>query len=65
MPRRASAEDRFSPVWPPRFGNSASGRSCSMISAIRSTFSGSMYVTSAMAGSVMMVAGLLLTSTIS
>ena len=31
-PRWPELEDRFSPVWPPRLGSRASGRSLSMIS---------------------------------
>ena len=59
-----SSELRFKPDCPPRFGRRASGRSFSMISVMRWRLSGSMYVTSAMPGSVMMVAGFELTSTI-
>ena len=52
------------PVCPPRLGSSASGLSFSIIWESLSTFRGSMYVASAMTGSVMIVAGLELTSTI-
>ena len=63
-PRRASSLERLRPVWPPRLGRSASGRSFLMISVSVSASSGSMYVASAMPGSVMMVAGLEFTRTI-
>ena len=56
---------RFSPVWPPRVGSKASGRSASITLATISQVSGSMYVRSAISGSVMIVAGLELTSTTS
>ena len=62
-PFLARLMERFSPVCPPRFGRIASGRSFSMICSRRSSFSGSMYVASAISGSVMIVAGLELTST--
>ncbi len=55
----------FRPVWPPRVGSSASGRSFAMTFSTICQVSGSMYVASAVAGSVMIVAGLLLTSTTS
>jgi len=42
-------------------GNRASGRSLAMIFSITVQWIGSMYVTSAISGSVMMVAGLELT----
>ena len=51
---------RLSPVWPPRVGRSASGLSALMIASSTSGMSGSTYVLSAMVGSVMIVAGLLL-----
>ncbi len=54
---------RLSPVWPPRVGNSASGRSRAMTASRISGTSGSMYVRWAISGSVMMVAGLEFTST--
>ena len=60
-PARARAKARFKPVWPPMVGSSASGRSLAMTAVSASTVKGSMYVASAMSGSVMMVAGLLLT----
>jgi hypothetical protein len=56
---------RFSAVWPPSVGSSASGRSFSMICATGPGSSGSTYVASANSGSVMIVAGLELTRTIS
>ena len=54
---------RFSPVCPPRVGNTASGFSRSMILARISGVNGSMYVRSAKSGSVMMVAGFELANT--
>ena len=65
MPSLCSAEVRLSADCPPRLGRMASGRSFSMIRVIISTVSGSMYVMSAVPGSVMIVAGLEFTSTIS
>ena len=56
---------RFKPVWPPRVGSMASGRSASITLATISQVSGSMYVRSAISGSVMIVAGLELTNTTS
>ena len=53
----------FSPVWPPSVGSRASGRSFSMIFSTTCQVIGSMYVRSAVSESVMMVAGLLFTST--
>ncbi len=64
-PASSSATARFSAVCPPMVGSSASGRSRRMMAVSASTVSGSMYVWSANSGSVMMVAGLLLTSTTS
>jgi hypothetical protein len=64
-PRSASATARFSPVWPPRVGSSACGRSAAMMRSRTSTVSGSMYVRWAISGSVMIVAGFELTSTTS
>ena len=61
----ASSEDRLSPDCPPRLGSNASGLSLAMIFVIVSRLSGSMYVTSAIPGSVIIVAGLELTSTLS
>jgi hypothetical protein len=63
-PESCSARAVFSAVCPPRVGSSASGRSFSMICATTSGVIGSMYVTSAVSGSVMIVAGFELTSTI-
>ena len=57
----ASAMARFSAVCPPTVGSSASGRSRAMIASTMSGLSGSTYVRSASSGSVMIVAGLLLT----
>ncbi len=54
---------RFRAVWPPRVGSSASGRSFSMTRRTNSGVRGSRYVASARSGSVMIVAGLLFTST--
>ena len=56
---------RFSPVWPPRVGRMESGRSLAMTCSTLARFSGSTYTWSAMSLSVMMVAGLELTSTTS
>ncbi len=53
----------FSAVWPPRVARMASGRSRSITFATISGVMGSTYVASANSGSVMMVAGLLLTRT--
>ncbi len=64
-PSSASATARFSAVWPPTVGSSASGCSRAMIAASVAGVSGSTYVRSASSGSVMIVAGLLFTSTIS
>ena len=61
VPSSATAIARFSAVCPPTVGSSASGRSRSMICARNSGVSGSTYVRSAISGSVMIVAGLLLT----
>ena len=52
---------QLSAVWPPIVGRIASGRSFSMIRATVSQVIGSMYVASAVCGSVMIVAGLELT----
>ena len=56
---------RFKPVWPPSVGNKASGFSRSITLATVSQVNGSMYVRSAISGSVMIVAGFELTSTTS
>ncbi len=61
VPFSCSATARFSAVWPPTVGSTASGRSAAMICAAISGVSGSTYVRSANSGSVMIVAGLLLT----
>ena len=53
-----SSSATFSAVWPPRVGRTAVGRSFLMILATASAVTGSMYVASAVAGSVMIVAGL-------
>ncbi len=60
-PVLASVIAVFSPVCPPIVGSSASGRSFSMILATISGVIGSIYVASAMSGSVMIVAGFELT----
>jgi hypothetical protein len=65
VPSSASATARLSAVWPPSVGSSACGRSRSMILATNSGVSGSTYVRIAISGSVMIVAGLLLTRTTS
>jgi len=64
-PSFESFEVMFRPFCPPRFGNTASGRSFSIILATVSAFRGSIYVISAISGSVIIVAGLEFTSTIS
>ena len=64
-PLRASSMERFRPICPPRLGRMASGFSFSMMRSTTSAVSGSIYTWSAMSGSVMMVAGLELTSTVS
>ena len=63
MPFFARLVERLRPVCPPRFGKMASGLSFAMICSRRSSLSGSMYVASAITGSVMMVAGLEFTNT--
>jgi hypothetical protein len=60
-PSRARSSAQLSAVWPPIVGRSASGRSRSMIFAIICQVIGSTYVTAAISGSVMIVAGLELT----
>ena len=50
---------------PPRLGSNASGLSFAMICSTLLTFKGSIYVMSAISGSVMIVAGFELTRTIS
>ena len=64
-PRSEASIAVLSPVWPPMVGRQASGLSRSMIFSSTSTVTGSMYVRSAMSGSVMMVAGLEFTRTTS
>ncbi len=64
-PSSASATAMLRPVWPPSVGSSACGRSRSMTRATNSGVSGSMYVRSAVSGSVMIVAGFEFTSTTS
>ena len=61
-PASCSATAVLSAVCPPRVASSASGRSFAMTSSTNSGVIGSMYVASANSGSVMMVAGLELTS---
>ncbi len=63
-PDSASSSARLSAVWPPSVGSSASGRSRSSTSATPSWSSGSRYVRSAKPGSVMIVAGFELTTTV-
>ena len=58
IPCLCSDEQRLSAVCPPRFGRIPSGRSFSIIVVKLSTVSGSIYVLSAIPGSVMIVAGL-------
>ena len=64
-PALASSAHRFNPDCPPRFGSNASGLSFAIICSRRLTFNGSMYVTSAISGSVIIVAGFEFTNTIS
>ena len=70
-PRRSSSPDSaratltLSPVWPPSVGRIASGFSRSRTDSTEAGVSGSMYVRSANAGSVMIVAGFEFTSEIS
>jgi len=64
-PDSASAAVRFSAVCPPTVGSSASGFSRAITASRYSRVSGSTYVRSAIPGSVMMVAGFELTSTVS
>ena len=64
-PERFSSIARLSAVCPPSVGSSASGFSFRMIAETESTVSGSMYVASAISGSVITVAGLEFTRTIS
>ena len=64
-PAPLSSMARLSAVCPPSVGSRASGRSTSMMRVSVARSSGSMYVRVANAGSVMIVAGLLLTSTTS
>jgi hypothetical protein len=61
MPASCSAMAMLSAVWPPSVGSTTSGRSAAMTFSSTSIVMGSMYVRSAKAGSVMIVAGLLLT----
>jgi hypothetical protein len=65
IPRLWSSIEVFNAVWPPTVGRSASGRSLAMILSTTSQVIGSMYVRSAISGSVMIVAGLELTNTTS
>ena len=60
-PASPSAMAAFNAVWPPSVGSSASGRSLAMICSRIGVAIGSMYVASAISGSVIMVAGLELT----
>ncbi len=63
IPASASWMAALSAVCPPSVGRIASGRSAAMIRSMTSVVIGSMYVASAKSGSVMIVAGLLLTRT--
>ena len=65
VPFSYRAMARFRPVWPPMLGSRASGRSFSMTWVTEGMFMGSIYTWSAISLSVMMVAGLELTSTTS
>ena len=62
-PRSDRPKAKFRPVCPPMVGSNASGRSCSTTAVSTSSSRGSIYVRSAMSGSVMIVAGLEFTST--
>ena len=62
-PLSARSSAQLSAVCPPMVGNSASGFSLAMIFSTVCQLIGSMYTASAVSGSVMMVAGLELTST--
>ncbi len=64
-PRSASSTARFNAVCPPTVGSRLSGFSRAITRSSTSAVSGSTYVRSANSGSVMIVAGLLLTSTTS
>ena len=57
-PCRSRSIAKFRPVWPPSVGSNASGRSRSITFSAISQVNGSMYVRSAVFGSVMIVAGL-------
>ena len=61
MPSSARVTDKFRPVCPPNVGSSASGFSFCMIFVNASVVIGSIYVLSAISGSVIIVAGLLFT----
>ena len=61
MPCLWSSIARFSPVCPPTVGRIASGFSIFIIASRYSMDNGSMYVASAISGSVMIVAGFELT----
>ena len=65
IPDSANLTARFKPACPPRVANKPSGRSLDKISSKNSTVKGSIYTRSAMSLSVMIVAGLLFTSTTS
>ena len=65
VPSSLSALARFSAVWPPRVGSSASGPLALDDLGTGPGSSGSTYVASANSGSVMIVAGFELTRTIS
>ncbi len=65
MPERFSSIARLRAVCPPRVGRMAYGLSLRIMAETESTVRGSMYVASAMSGSVITVAGLELTRTIS
>ena len=62
MPSFSHSMARFSAVWPPMVGSTASIWCCSRMASMLSGFSGRRYTLSAVTGSVMMVAGLLLIS---
>ena len=61
IPWRCKSSAQFKAVWPPIVGKMASGFSVAIMRSTTSQVIGSMYVTSAISGSVMIVAGLLFT----
>ena len=64
-PSLANCMERVRPVWPPKVESRLSGRSFSIMRFITGRVKGSIYIRSAIALSVIMVAGLELTRTTS